>query len=209
MIRCSLNSYHFPGKTVGATYHASAEEPFPNIQSELALTSFHFLGSCPWSPDRWDHHLPLSCSPQGSCRLWWGHPSALFSVGWTSPVTWAALLIHFSFKIFHHLGCPPLDMLQQCDVLILWLPELHTILKVRLYQHRAERGNHPLMGWWCCAWCFPGHGWPLAARAADSHSICQQPKPSYQDYQSRLKSKAHLNFLAAPLTAGIFAVVLC
>lgn len=42
---------------------------------------------------------------------------------------------------------------------------------------------------------------------ADSHSTCQQTKPPYQDYQSRLLSKAYLNCLVAPLIAGIFAVI--
>lgn len=193
MIRCSLNSYHFPGKPVRVTYQTSAEFFFfPNIQSELPLTSFYFLGSCHWSPDRWDHHLALCCSPWRSCRLWWGHPLALFSLRWTSPVTSAALHVHFPFKIFHQLRCCPLDTLQQCDPLILWLPKLHTRPKVRLYQHRAERDNHPLMGWWYCAWCTTRHGWPFAARALLTHiQLVSSPNPI-----SRLSVKVNIKSLS-------------
>ncbi|XP_050565909.1 uncharacterized protein LOC126913259 [Cygnus atratus] len=46
-------------------------------------------------------------------------------------------------QVLHHLRRPPLDTLQQFNVLfVLWCPELHTVLEVRPQQRRVEQDHH-------------------------------------------------------------------
>lgn len=67
-----------------------------NFQSDLLLIQLHSISPCPITGNQREE---IRTSLWGSCRLWWGYPSAISSPSWTRQETSAALLKTYPLEL--------------------------------------------------------------------------------------------------------------
>lgn len=107
--------------------HPHSTRPFAHVQSEPALVQLCAIPTHPVISSHW--FFSSAVTDRSEIAPW---PPPLHTI---KPKCHQPFLTACAFQLLYQLYCPPLDALQHPNELfILWNPELHKILQVKLWQ---------------------------------------------------------------------------